>query len=136
MNTLLESIGALPSFLSYLASALVLLALFIVIYIRVTPYREFALIAQGNAAAAISLSGAIIGFVLPLSSAIAHSISFGDMFAWAVVALVVQVVVYATASRAVSHFREGIEAGRVAPATLLAVLAIAVGLLNAACLTY
>ena len=136
MNTLLESIRALPSFLSYLASALVLLTLFVVIYVRVTPYREFALIAQGNTAAAISLSGAVIGFVLPLSSAIAHSVSLGDMLAWAVVALVVQVVVYAAASRMVAHFREGIEAGRVAPATLLAALAIAVGLLNAACLTY
>lgn len=136
MNTLLESIAALPSFLSYLALALVLLALFIVIYVRVTPYREFTLIAQGNTAAAISLSGAIIGFVLPLSSAIAHSVSLGDMLAWSVVALVVQVVVYVAASRIVAHFREGIEAGRVAPATLLAALAIAVGLLNAACLTY
>jgi putative membrane protein len=136
VNTLADSMSALPSFLVYLGSALLLLALFVIIYVRVTPYREFALIKQGNTAAAVSLSGSIVGFVLPLASAISHSVSLVDMVAWATVALVVQIVVYAAASRMVTHFREAIEAGRVAPAMLLAVLAIAVGILNAACLTY
>jgi uncharacterized membrane protein YjfL (UPF0719 family) len=36
----------------------------------------------------------------------------------------------------VPHFREAIEAGRTAPAALLAALAVSVGVLNAACLTY
>jgi putative membrane protein len=94
------------------------------------------LIAQGNVAAAVSLSGAILGFVLPLASAVAHSVSLLDMLAWSVVALLVQVVVYAIASRMVSHFREAIEGGVVAPAVLLATLSVSAGILNAACLTY
>jgi uncharacterized membrane protein YjfL (UPF0719 family) len=36
----------------------------------------------------------------------------------------------------VPHFREAIEAGRAAPAVLLAALAISLGIINAACLTY
>ena len=91
---------------------------------------------EGNVAAAISLSGAILGFMLPLASAIAHSVSLIDMLVWGVVALVVQLAVFAVVNRALPHFGEAIRAGRTAAATLLASLAIAVGLLNAACMTY
>ena len=136
MSTLWQSIAGLPNFLLYFALAVVLMAIFVAIYVRVTTYRELVLIRQGNIAAAISLSGALIGFVLPLASAIAHSVNPVDMTAWGAIALIVQLVVYAAVSRLVPHFREAIEAGRAAPATLLAALAVSVGILNAACLTY
>ena len=136
MSNLWQSIAGLPNFLLYFALALVLLAVFVAIYVRVTQYREFVLIRDGNVAAAISLSGALIGFVLPLASAIAHSVNPVDMVAWGAIALIVQLVVYAAVSRLVPHFREAIEAGRAAPAVLLAALAVSVGILNAACLTY
>ena len=136
MSTLWQSIVGLPNFLLYFALALVLLTIFVAIYVRVTSYREFVLIRGGNVAAAISLSGALIGFVLPLASAIAHSVNPVDMVAWGAIALLVQLVVYAAVSRLVPHLREAIEADRAAPATLLAALAISVGILNAACLTY
>jgi putative membrane protein len=136
MNNLWQSIAGFPNFLLYFALALLLLAVFVAIYVRVTQYREFALIRNGNVAAAISLSGALIGFVLPLASAIAHSVSPVDMVAWGAIALIVQLVVYAAACRLVPHFREAIESGHAAPAALLAALAVSVGVLNAACLTY
>lgn len=136
MSTLWQSIAGLPNFLLYFALAVVMMAIFVAIYVRVTKYRELVLIRQGNIAAAISLSGALIGFVLPLASAIAHSVNPVDMAAWGAIALIVQLVVYAAVSRLVPHFREAIEAGRAAPATLLAALAVSVGILNAACLTY
>ena len=136
MSTLWQSIAGLPNFLLYFALALVLLTIFVAIYVRVTSYHELELIRGGNVAAAISLSGALIGFVLPLASAIAHSVNPVDMVAWGAIALVVQLVVYAAVSRLVPHFRQAIEAGHAAPATLLAALAVSVGILNAACLTY
>lgn len=95
-----------------------------------------ALIREGNVAAAISLAGATLGFVLPLASAIAHSVGVIDMVAWGVVALVVQVAVYFAVSRAVPRFAAAIAAGKIAAAALLATLAVAVGLLNGACMTY
>ncbi len=136
MTNLWQSIAGFPDFLLYFALALGLLALFVMIYVRVTPYREISLIREGNIAASISLSGALIGFVMPLASAIAHSVSPLDMVAWGVIALVVQIIVYAVTSRLVPRFREAIEAGRVAPATLLAALSISAGLLNAASMSY
>ncbi len=136
MDTLMQSIAGFPAFLLYFVLALILLALFVAIYVRVTPYREIALIREGNIAASISLSGALIGLVLPLASAIAHSVSPLDMVAWGVIALVVQLIVYAVTSRLVPRFREAIEAGRAAPATLLAVLSVSAGILNAASMSY
>jgi putative membrane protein len=136
MDSLMQSIAGFPAFLLYFALALILLALFVAIYVRVTPYREIALIREGNIAASISLSGALIGLVLPLASAIAHSVSPLDMVAWGVIALVVQLIVYAVTSRLVPRFREAIEAGRAAPATLLAALSVSVGILNAASMSY
>ena len=92
MDSLMQSIAGFPAFLLYFVLALILLALFVAIYTRVTPYREIALIREGNVAASISLSGALIGLVLPLASAIAHSVSPLDMVAWGVIALVVQLM--------------------------------------------
>jgi putative membrane protein len=130
-----QVLAGLPAFLLYFALGLLLLAAFLAIYIAVTPYKEIALIREGNAAAAISLGGATIGYVLPLSRAIAQSVSVVDMLAWGVVALVAQVVVYFVVARAVPRFPEAIRAGRVSAATFLAALAVAVGLLNAAAMT-
>jgi putative membrane protein len=130
-----QVLAGLPAFLLYFALGLLLLAAFLAVYIAVTPYKEIALIREGNAAAAISLGGAVIGYVLPLSRAIAQSVSVVDMLAWGAVALVAQVVVYFVVARAVPHFPDAIRAGRISAATFLAALAIAVGLLNAAAMT-
>jgi putative membrane protein len=130
-----QVLAGLPAFLLYFALGLLLLAAFLAIYIAVTPYKEIALIREGNAAAAISLGGATIGYVLPLSRAIAQSVSVVDMLAWGGVALVAQIVVYFVVARTVPHFPESIRAGRVSAATFLAALAVAVGLLNAAAMT-
>jgi len=131
-----QSLAGLPSFLVYFVLGLGLLVAFLAVYGRATPYDERALIREGNVAAAISLSGAILGFMLPLASAIAHSVNVIDMLVWGMIALVVQVAVFVVVSRALPHFTEAIRAGKVAAATLLAVFAVAIGLLNAACMTY
>lgn len=120
-------IHGISAFLSYLGTALVLLALFVLIYVQITPYREFKLIAQGNSAAAISLGGAVLGFTFPLVSSIYYTQSLLEMIIWAGITCVVQFLVF-TAMR---HWSKHIEEGVVAPAIFLASLSIAVGLLNA-----
>ena len=136
MEMVTQSLGGLPSFLLYFALGVAAFAAFFVIYGAVTPYDELALIREGNVAAAVSLGGAVLGFMLPLASAIAHSVSPIDMVVWSVIALLVQAIVYFLVARLVPHFAEAIRAGRVAGATLLSVLSVATGILNAACMTY
>lgn len=132
----LASLATLPSFLAYFIGALALVGIFVAIYVRVTPYSEFALIGSGNVAAAISLGGAVIGFAMPLASVIAHSVGWFDMIVWGIVALVVQILVYVAARMAMPAIAEHVKHGRIAPATALATASLTVGLLNAACITY
>mgnify|MGYP000937304851 FL=1 len=133
---LTQSLAGLTSFLSYFAAAIGLLVLFLLSYVLITPYREFALIRQGNPAAAASLSGAMLGFVLPLASAIAHSASLPDMAIWGSVALVVQLLAYLVARLVLPDLARDIPAGKVATGVFLGALSLAVGILNAACMTY
>jgi len=129
-------LATLPNFLAYLGTSLVLLAGFVAIYLYVTPYDEIKLIRANNAAAAISLSGAILGFALPIANVIAHSDTLADLAVWGVIAGIVQLLAWTVARVALPQLREDIAAGRVAPATFVAALSLTVGLLNAACMTY
>ena len=129
-------LATLPNFLAYLGAAIVLLVAFMAIYLRVTPYDEIALIRNNNVAAAISLSGALLGFAMPIANVIAHSDTLLDLAIWGVIAGIVQLLAWLVARVALPRLKEAIEAGLVAPAIFIAALSITVGLLNAACMTY
>lgn len=132
----LDYLSGLPAFAAYLALAIVLVLVFIAIYVRLTPHPEIRLIREGNAAAAASLGGALIGFAIPLASAIENSVSLLDMLLWAAVALGVQLVGYLLARAAVRDLSRQIEEGKLAAGLFLGAVAIAIGLLNAASMTY
>jgi len=129
-------LATLPNFLAYLGTAIVLLAAFVTIYVYVTPYDEIALIRGNNTAAAISLSGALLGFALPIANVIAHSDTLLDLAVWGVIAGIVQLLAWGVARVALPQLQEDIAAGRAAPATFVAALSLTVGLINAACMTY
>ncbi len=130
------NIATIPNFLLYFVVSLILLLAYIGIYTTIMPHREFALIRAGNVAAAISLGGALLGFALPLGSAVIHSSSLIDMLMWGVIALVVQIVTFAIIRFTQASLCEDIAQGKVASATLLGVVSVVVGVLNAACITY
>ena len=136
MRDLMDSLQYVDDFLIYLVVALALLAAFTWLYDKVTPYDELTLIRNGNSAAAIAYSGAIIGLALPLASAVAHSVNPVDMIIWGVFALAVQVLVYFIVRRLLPQLNDHIPADRAAPAILLAAMSIGAGIVNAACLTY
>jgi putative membrane protein len=129
-------LATLPTFLIYFLASLALTVLFLMVYMRVTPYREWALIRAGNNAAAVSLSGAALGFILPLASAITHSVSWLDMVVWPVVAMIVQLATYLAARLLKPELNQAIAAGTTAPAISLAAMSVGVGILNAACLSW
>ena len=129
-----DTLSTLPSFLAFLAVAAAVLAAFLAVYVRLTPYAEFALIREGNLAAAVSLSGALLGFAVPVASVIRNTRSLLDLAVWAVVACLVQLAAYVAARLTLPHLAQDIPAGRVAPALFLAALSLAVGLVNAACM--
>jgi putative membrane protein len=136
MRQVFDSFAGFDDFLVYLALALVLLALFIVIYIRVTPYREMALIREGNMAASFSLSGSLLGFIIPLAAAVQHSVSLVDMAIWGLIAMVVQIAAFVVVKLLIPSITEDIPAGKGAQGFFLGSLSLGVGLLNAACMSY
>ncbi|MDO9335685.1 MAG: DUF350 domain-containing protein [Caulobacter sp.] len=123
-------------FLVAFAASGVLAIAFKVIYQWMTPYKETDLIKQGNVAAAIALGGALVGYVLALASALAHTTSLPELLAWGVLAGVIQIVAF-TIVRVLflKNVKARIEAGETATGVYLASISIAVGLINAACMT-
>jgi putative membrane protein len=136
MDFLQFSLSGLDDFLLYFGLSLGFVVLYLAIYVRATPYREFALIRAGNAAAAASLSGSLIGFVLPLASAVVHSVNPWDMALWAAIALAVQIVVYLVVRLLVPDVVRHIPEGKVGAGVFLGVASLAAGILTAACMTY
>jgi putative membrane protein len=133
---LANNLQGLANFSIYFVVSLLLLTSFVVIYAQVTPYRELALIADGNEAAAYSLGGALIGFALPLSSAISHSVGLADMAIWGLVALLVQVLTFLVVRMLLPKIVSDIPANKASKGILLGVVSVVVGMLNAACMTY
>jgi putative membrane protein len=129
-------IRPVAAFVLYFASGVTLTGLFLAIYLRLTPYAEMALIRAGNRAAATSLSGALLGYVIALASAIAHSVSLRDMLSWGVAALLVQAVTYLLARMVFRDLAAAIERGEVSAGILVAAMSVAAGILNAASMSY
>lgn len=136
LSQLLGSLSGLLPFIAYFLLAMALLATFIRLYTWLTPHHEFALIRAGNPAAATAFGGALIGFALPLASAISYSLSLLDCAIWGAIALLVQVAAFRVMQRWLTDLSERISRGEMAGAILLAAASLSVGLLNAACMTY
>ena len=136
MEFLKFSLSGFDDFLLYFGLSVGFVVLYLAIYVRATPYREFALIRAGNAAAAASLSGSLIGFVLPLASAVVHSVNPWDMALWAAIALAVQIIVYVVVRLVLPELSRHIPEGKVGAGVFLGSVSLAAGILNAACMSY
>lgn len=78
-------------FISTLVAGL-LLVISCVVYVLLTPMKEMELLRNGNASAGLGLAGVIIGLAIPISSALATSLSLFDLLIWGVVALLIQLL--------------------------------------------
>ena len=136
MREVLDSFAGFDDFLVYLAVSLAYLAVFVAIYIRVTPYREIALIRDGNMAASFSLSGSLLGFIIPLAAAVQHSVGLVDMAIWGLIAMLVQIAAFVVVRMLIPSITTDIPANKGAAGFFLGSLSLGVGLLNAACMSY
>lgn len=122
-------------FIRYLSTAVLLLAAFMFIYSVTTPYNEFREVRNGNVAASVAFSGAILGFIFPLMAAIFYTHNIFEMAKWAAITGVVQMVLFQVLHR-MNGCGNCIRDRKVAPAILLATLSVAVGMLNAISISY
>jgi putative membrane protein len=126
----------LPAFLAYFGSGAVLLFVFAALYSMVTPHKEFTLMKSGNCAAATAFMGALIGFSLPLASAAANSVCLVDFVIWAAIGAVIQLLAFGLAAVVQKGLPGRITAGEMCAGIWAGGIALVVGLLNAACMTY
>ena len=133
---ILQSLAGLPAFLVYFCTGVVAVVAHLFVYTRVTPHDEFQLIRHNMPSAAIALGLSLLGFVLPVVSAIAHAANIVDCLIWSMIALVVQIIVYFLVRIPVPNLSARIAAGEMASAIWLGLASLAAGALNAASMIY
>lgn len=131
-------LAGLGSFALYFFTALIMLMVFKWVYVRVTPYDEWALVKeQKNVAAAVTLAGAFIGYSLAIASAASNSVSLFDFIVWGIVALFAQIIAFLIVRFGLMpSFVERINNNEIGAGIVMAGMSVSVGLLNAACMTY
>jgi putative membrane protein len=128
--------AGLPTFLALFGIALVLVALYLALYTWATAHNEFVLIRQNVVSAAIALGFSLIGFTLPLGSAIVHARSILDCLVWGIVAMAVQIIAYWLVRLVMPDLSRRIADGEMAAALFLGAASLAAGIINAAAMTY
>lgn len=129
------SLGDLPWFFAYFATAIGLVLAYLFIYMWVTPHDEIKLIRDNNLAASLAFAGSLVGFSLPLASAITHSEAIVDCVIWGAIAIVVQIAIFFLIRLPIPKISERIEKGETASGLWLGATSLTGGLLNAACMT-
>ncbi|MEW9798945.1 DUF350 domain-containing protein [Alteromonas sp. CYL-A6] len=138
MDMVTHSLAGLGNFALYFAVSIVFIFIFKVVYALVTPHDEWKLVKdEKNVAAAIGFGGALIGFAIALSGAAANSIALADFAIWGAVAIIAQSLAFALLRFTfMPKIAERINNNEVSAGVMLACMSVAVGLLNAACMSY
>ena len=132
----MATIARLADFGEFFGLALALIMLYLVVYVLATSHNELALIRANILSAAVALGMSLIGFALPLSSAIVYTHNLANFFMWGVVALVVQILVYWLVRLILPDLTRRIAAGEVTAALFLGCASLAAGIINAAAMSF
>jgi len=133
MDAVITSLyNGLPIFMLHGGTAILMLIVGAFIYSKITPWNELDLIMQGNTAAAVSFSGAILGIAIPLAAALSSSISIWEIVVWGSVAIMLQITVFLILDLVLPNLSEQIKANKIAAGIFIASNKIALALMNAA----
>ncbi|HIF9179005.1 TPA: DUF350 domain-containing protein [Photobacterium damselae] len=138
MNTVLESLTGLIPFILYFSLSIGFLLIFKIIYVRCTPHDEWKLVKDDkNIAAAIALAGSIIGYSLAISGAARNAVNLIDFSIWGCIGLIAQLIAFLIIRVGfIPQIISRIEKGEIPAGIIMATTSIAIGLLNAACMSY
>lgn len=124
-----------PVLIMHLAATLVLLAGGAVVYGLLTPWKEIALIRQGNSAAAVAFGGVLLGLAIPLAVSLSVSTSLRDILLWGLATLILQLLAFRVVDLVLTGLPQRIQEGEVSAAVLLVAAKLATALILAAALT-
>jgi putative membrane protein len=132
----ISTLAGLLDFLIFFVIAVALVALYLGIYTVATMHNEFALIRENVISASTALGFSLVGFALPLGSAIVHAQSITDLLVWGLVALAVQILVYWLVRILMPNLSQRIAGGEMAAALFLGAASLSAGIINAASMTF
>jgi putative membrane protein len=141
LSTVLESAEVqafatgFPTTLAHLGVTLALLAVGAILYALLTPWKEIALIRDGNAAAAVAFSGVLLGLAIPLAVSLSVSTSLKDIALWGVATVVLQLLAFRIVDMLLTGLPQRIREGEVSAAVLLVGAKLSTALILAAALT-
>ena len=124
-----------PVMVLHLGVTLGLLILGALIYALLTPWREIALIRDGNPAAAVAFAGVLLGLAIPLAVSLSVSTSVRDVALWGVATLVLQLLAFRIVDLILTGLPQRIQDGEISAAVLLVGAKLATALILSAALT-
>ena len=101
-------------------------------YVLLTPHKEIALIRDGNAAAAVSLGGVLVGLSMPLAVSLQSSTNLIEIGLWGVATVVLQLLVFRLVDILLRGLPKRIQEGEMSAAALLVGAKLATAIIVAA----
>jgi len=124
-----------PVLVLHLVVTFGLLGLGATVYALLTPWKEIALIRDGNAAASVAFGGVLLGLAIPLAVSLSISTSTRDIVLWGVATVVLQLLAFRVVDAILTGLPQRIQDGEISAAVLLVAAKLATALILAAALT-
>lgn len=121
-----------PVFLAHAGVTVVILIAAAALYVLLTPHKEITLIREGNTAAALSLSGVLLGLAIPLAASLKASTNVIEIGLWGAVTVVVQLLVFRLVDMILRGLPKRIQEGEISAAALLVGAKLATAIIIAA----
>ena len=102
------------------------------LYVMLTPHKEIALIRDGNASAAVSLGGVLVGLAIPLAVSLKASTTLIELALWGVAITLVQLLVFRLVDLVLHGLPRRIQDGEMAAAAMLVGAKVSTALIVAA----
>ena len=124
-----------PVMVMHLVVTLLLLAAGATAYALMTPWKEIALIREGNPAAALAFAGVLLGLAIPLAISLSVSTSVRDIAIWGVATLVLQLLCFRVVDLLLTGLPQRIKDGQMSAAIVLVGAKLATAVVLSAALT-
>lgn len=125
-------LSGFPVTLAHAGVSLLFLVVGAAVYAMLTPYKEITEIREGNAAAAVSFGGVLIGLASPLAVSLLASTSIEELAIWGAAATAVQLLIFRLTDFLLAGLPQRVEEGEVSAAVLLVAAKLAGSMLLSA----
>jgi putative membrane protein len=121
-----------PITIAHAGISLILLAAGAALHAVLTPYREIGRIREGNAAAAVSFGGVLVGLAAPLAVSLLASTSLIELAIWGVAVTAVSLLLFRLIDMLLKGLPQRVAEGEVSAAVLLVAAKLAGAMLLSA----